>query len=33
MEKSELGDSTKNFHQKDSPNNVQGRLDMVKEKK
>ena len=33
MEKSELGDPTKSLRQKDSPNNVQGRLDMVKEKK
>ena len=32
MEKSELGDSTKSLHQKDSLNNVQGRLDIVKKK-
>ena len=32
MEKSELGNSTKSLHQKDSLNNVQGRLDIVKKK-
>ena len=33
MEKSELGDPTKSLHQKDSLNNVQGRVNMVKKKK
>ena len=32
MKKSELRDPIKSFRQKDSPNNIQGRVDIVKEK-